>query len=219
MIIPAILQENLEDIEHELRVVSDFATVVQIDFADGRLVEGKSFLDLEKILNIELPQKKPVPNLDIHLMVKNPFPYIKQTNKRIKSISAHVEAEFNTKSWLQEVKNQGHETGISISPKTSWKTIEHLIPKIDYIQFLTVNPGLQGQKFQPEILNEIKAFRKEFPRKIIQADGGINESNILDVLKAGVDNVVIGSAILQKKNPEKAYKNFERIKNEYRKTL
>ena len=235
MIIPAILRENLKDIQKELGLVSSFAPLVQIDLNDGKLFEGKSYLDLENILKItkEIPERvsllRGIPEqsdivkrnrktpffLDLHLMIKDPFPYLKPRTNQIRQISAHAESSANLKDWLKKAKQKGWKAGISLAPKTSWREIEPLIPLADFIQFLTVTPGLQGQSFQPKVLPEIKALHKKYPNKIIQVDGGEKKENIKDVLKAGANNVVIGSAIIKSKCPEKTYKKFTEIAKRY----
>ena len=213
MIIPGILQENIEDIRKDLETIKDFAHLVQIDFADGELVEGKTFLDLNKILEIDTPTK-----YDIHLMVKDPFPFLEVSSTKIKQISAQAEAPVDLEKWLNTAREKGYKAGLSLAPTTSWKRIEHLIPSVDFIQFLTVTPGKQAGPFQPQVLQTIREFHQKYLEIPIQVDGGIKETNIKLVLNAGVNNVVIGSAIMRAKNPMEAYKNFERILKEHGKT-
>jgi len=213
MIIPGILQQNLENIRKDLKTVKDFVHLVQIDVADGKLVEGKTFLDLDKILEINTPTK-----YDIHLMVENPFPYLENTSAKIKQISSQAEAPIDTEKWLNDAKKKGHKAGLSLAPTTPWQKIEQLISSMDFIQFLTVAPGKQGNPFRQKVLQNIREFRQKHPKITIQVDGGITETNIAQVLNAGANNVVIGSAILRAENPLEAYKNFERIVKTYGKS-
>jgi ribulose-phosphate 3-epimerase len=213
MIIPAILQKDLKDIIEEVKTVENFAPLVQVDIADGNLVNNSTYQKIEEILRIKTNVK-----FDIHLMVNNPNLYLKR-NPKIRQISAHAEAPINLNEWIKETKKYNYKVGISLSPETKWKQIEDLISEVDFIQFLTVNPGKQGQEFQPDVLKKIKRFRQKYSFVTIQADGGINETNIKEVLKSGVNNVVIGSAIVRAENPQKTYINFERIENEYRRTI
>ena len=234
MIIPGILQQNLNDIRRDLETVKSFARLVQIDFADGKLVEGKTFLDLNKILETDTPTKYDIhpkhnihtkydihpkydirPKYDIHLMVEDPFPYLENTSTNIVQISAQAEAPIDLEKWLNDAKKKGYKVGLSLTPNTPWQKIEQLISSMDFIQFLTVVPGKQGNPFQPKVLQNIREFRQKHPKITIQVDGGITETNIERVLNAGANNVVIGSAILRAENPLEAYKNFERILKTY----
>jgi len=213
MIIPGILQKNLDDIKKDLEMVKSFARLVQIDFADGKLVEGKTFLDLNKILEIDTSTK-----YDIHLMVEDPFPFLDTPSDKIIQVNTQVEAPIDLEKWLNKAQEKGYKAGLSLAPATPWERIEHLIPSIDFIQFLTVVPGKQGNPFQPRVLQNIRKFHQKYPKTPIQADGGIKEANIEQVLNAGVNHVVIGSAIIMAKNPLEAYKNFERLLKEHAKT-
>lgn len=212
MIIPGILQENADKIENDLNKIKDFTHLAQIDFADGKLVEGKSCLDLNQIMQIRDPIQ-----YDIHLMVKDPFSYLEPYYPKIEKICTQAEAPVNLASWIEEARQKGYETGLSLNPETSWTKIEKLVPYIDFVQFMTVEPGKQGNSFQPQVLKSIKSFRKKYPNKTIQADGGISKQNIEDVLKAGVNNVVIGSAIVMAEDPKRAYEEFVKAEKQYEK--
>ncbi|MBD3365803.1 hypothetical protein GF360_00465 [candidate division WWE3 bacterium] len=242
MIIPTILEKNLETLEKRLQKTVPFSPVVEVDLADGKLFDGKTYPDLKIIVNsytrmvAELTKtsaernhgeqrrsqkpshtrKNPTPLLDIHLMVKDPFPYLEINAKGIiHKISAHVEAPINMAKWLEEAKQKSYKAGIAIAPKTPLKKLENLVSQADYVQFLTITPGKQGQPFQPQVLETIKTFRKSHPQKEIQVDGGVKKHNIKDVLQAGVNNVVIGSAIVRAENPQEAYEDFVKIEREF----
>ena len=210
MIIPTVLQRNLDDIKKNLQTVKGFTRLAQIDVADGKLVEGETFLDLGKILEIETPIK-----FDIHLMVKKPFRYLKDLNNKVVKVSAHIEAPINHKRWLKKVRGLGYKAGISINPETHLEKVEKLVPNLDFVQFLTVKPGKQGSPFQSQVLQTIREFHQKYPETHTQVDGGITKANIEQVLNAGANNVVIGSAIFGAENPLGAYKNFERILKTY----
>ncbi len=183
---------------------------VQIDIADGVFTLHKTWNNPEefKILNLKLKI-----NVEIHLMVENPLDVINEwIEAGAKRIIIHLEAiKFEKlKSYLGDC-----EIGIALNPKTS---IENLIPYLatidsskKFVQILAVEPGLSGQKFQPQVLDKIKFLKKNFPDVIIEVDGGINLETAKLCQKAGVNILAVGSYIWKSGNPSEAYRKLESI--------
>lgn len=207
-VLPAIFREKAALVVEDLIKSKEFTQMVQIDLSDGELFKGMRFIDLRTVL------KKDIPSLDVHLMVKDPFEYLIK-NPKVKRISTQIEAPVDIAKWLEEAKSLGYEAGLSIGPETSTEEIAPYLPSLDFVQFMTVVPGKQGQPFLPSVPGKIRNFREKHPEMPIQADGGINNTTIDSVLQAGVNRVVIGSAILRAEDPAQAYKNFERIVKEH----
>jgi ribulose-phosphate 3-epimerase len=195
MIIPGIFEKDFEKAYAKIKTVEPLAEFAQIDIADGKLVNGKTFTNLKPLKDLSLKTK-----IEVHLMVKNPATFLKEKISAVHRVSAQVEGE-NIDAFIKKSKELGYETGLSLNPGTEIKVIEKYLPRIDYVQFMTVAPGGQGRSFEPQVLEKIEDFRVKNPRIRIQADGGINENNIRKVLKAGVNDVVIGSAIFDMKQP------------------
>ncbi len=216
MIIPGILENSLEKIESRIRQIESAASLIQIDFADGVLVNGISYLNLEKVLQIDTPAQ-----YDIHLMVQDPFAYL-LPSKKIKKICTQIEViacgkadtEIDITKWLNKAKDNGYLAGLSLNPETSLDTIKPYAELLDFLQLMAVTPGKQGREFDKAILQKIRASKQKCPWLKIQVDGGVDETNILKVLKTGADDVVIGSAVFKAESPLQALQNFERMQNE-----
>jgi ribulose-phosphate 3-epimerase len=222
MIIPAILENSLDEIERKITQIDGLAPLIQIDIADGGKVDDQTCLDLGEILKIETKSQ-----LEIHLMVENPLAYLKvlealpkELRKNVIKVSTQIEMKDcplkKLGDWLSECKKLGLEKGLSLDPETPIKIIRPYINQLDFIQLLAVTPGKQGGIFKPEIIKKIKEAKQAFQNLPLQVDGGIKENNLATVLQAGADNVVIGSAILEENSPKEAYKNFEKIEKEWK---
>jgi len=168
---------------------------------DGEFVPSKS-ISLQDLQSVNLPVEA-----ELHLMVKDPFLWIKEW-KKVKRIIYHSEIELSHKEIIETVKDNGFEVGVAINPSTSWTKLEKFLKDIDLVLFMSVNPGFYGSKFIPSVLEKIKKFRLFFPDKEIGIDGGIKEENIKQVIALGVDYIYIGSAILKESSPKQAFQKF-----------
>jgi len=211
MIIPAILTDKFEEFEKQAKILA-FSPIIQIDIMDGELVEGRSFLEIEKINNIQITS-----DFELHLMVARPLLELKkwQQVKNIKRVIFHLECEDSPNETALEIKKLGYEVGLAINPETDFRDILPFLNNLDEILFMTVHPGKQGAAFVPDVIDKIKEFKKLVDSKEIDikigADGGINKDNILDIKNAGVENFCIGSAIIKDKNPEQSYQELNKI--------
>jgi ribulose-phosphate 3-epimerase len=199
MIIPVILEKNLEDIEHKIKIVDSFADLIQLDLADGKLVDGETFLDIEKICQIQCNTP-----LEIHFMVKNPVSYIGKKCPNVKKVCSQVEAD-NIPDFIKQAKAQGYRVGLSIGPTTDNAVLEPYLGEISYVQFMTITPGAQGRKLIPAVLDKIKAFSHKHPEVRVQVDGGVKLENIYNLKRAGVDDFVVGSSIFGDPDPKEKY--------------
>lgn len=198
MIVPGIFEKDFEEVKRKLRLVEQVAPLVQIDIADGILVDGKTFLTTEKLNEIETKTK-----LELHLMVTNPTNYVTKINN-VKNIYAQVEGQGITE-FITQCKTLGYKTGLSLNPETPLAVLEPLINHIDLVQFMTVIPGGQGRTLETDVLIKIKEFKEKHPQIPAQADGGFNEATVDLFAKAGLDTVEAGSAIFGKENPAETY--------------
>ena len=180
---------------------------IHIDIMDGKFVENKSF-SISDLSKFSLLTRKP---LDVHLMVKNPDSYIDRLSMlNIINIIFHYEAVKNHMDIINHIKRNGIKVGIAIKPETSAKEIFSLLPNIDLVLVMTVNPGASGQKFMESMLYKIEVLKHEIIEKqykcLISVDGGVNEENI-DILKEkGVDILVSSSYLLEGNTEEKIRK-------------
>jgi len=222
MIIPAILEKDIKECERKIKLVEDVCSTVQIDILDNTIIPGETFQDLQKLEEI-----KTTVDMTIHLMVKDPINFIRKlgflfpTNaNRINGVSTlitQVVDKETTENFLKYAKDLGYKTGISINLDQDNSIISNLIQNADIVQFMGVEPGKQGGNFVPSVLEKISSFKKDFPGKTFQIDGGVNESNILTVSETGVENIVIGSAIFNADDPKKKFLELSSILEHKRK--
>jgi ribulose-phosphate 3-epimerase len=143
--------------------------------------------------------------LDVHLMVKPVDQLIIAfANAKADIITIHPEATEHVHRSLQTIRDHGCKAGLALNPATPIHFLDHVMPLLDMILVMTVNPGFGGQQFIPESLSKIRAVKKKITAHghniRLEVDGGINSNNIGDIAKAGADTFVVGSALFQNKN-------------------
>ncbi|HLD51382.1 hypothetical protein A3K34_00250 [candidate division WWE3 bacterium RIFOXYC1_FULL_40_10] len=208
MIIPVILESDLQEIKKKLAIISEVAEQIQIDVLDGTLVPTKTFLNIGTIDKLVSKSQ-----LEIHLMTKNPCLYLKDKLSHVKAVCAQVEAYDKIHDFVKIARAHGYETGISVLENTPLENIEPWINKVDYVQFMTIKAGVQGNPLLPHVLEKIKTFRIKYPQITVQSDGGAKLENISQLRDAGVTNVVVGTGIFRTANPIETYKKFTYLLN------
>jgi ribulose-phosphate 3-epimerase len=138
--------------------------------------------------------------LDVHLMINQPERHIEAFAKAgADYISIHIENNPNVLRTIQQIKELGCKAGIVLNPGSPTESIEEVLPFIDLVLVMSVNPGFSGQKFLPEMLPKIKKIRKlidlSAQKILLQVDGGINKDTIKSVIEAGADVIVAATAI------------------------
>lgn len=168
------------------------AEYLHIDVMDGVFVPNISFgAPIQKAIR---KQSKIV--FDTHLMIIDPIRYIEDFAKAGSDIiTIHIESCDNVSEVLDKIHSYGIKTGLSIKPKTPVEDVLPFIDKVDMLLIMSVEPGFGGQSFIPESLDKIRTARKLFPTLDIEVDGGINADNIGEVVKAGANIIVAGSAV------------------------
>ena len=115
----------------------------------------------------------------------------------INSISFHIESDTQIIKALKLIKNNKAKAGLAINPNTEIEKLYDYTSYIDYVLFMTVNPGFSGQTFDASVINKIKIFHEKFPNINIEVDGGINSENIMLLSDIGVRSFVSGSTIFK----------------------
>ncbi|QZY57117.1 ribulose-phosphate 3-epimerase [Crassaminicella profunda] len=210
-IAPSILSANFGSLLEDIKKVEDGgADLLHIDVMDGHFVPNITIGPL--ILNSIKGKTKL--SFDVHLMIENPDQYIPEFVKHgADIITVHVEACPHLHRTIQNIKSHGVKAAVSLNPATSLHTIEHILEDIDMVLLMSVNPGFGGQKFIPSVLEKIKTLRKMIDEKglnvDIEIDGGVKLDNAYDIVKAGANILVAGSAIFNAENIEETIKIFK----------
>jgi ribulose-phosphate 3-epimerase len=204
IVAPSILSGDFCDIGGALdRIRRSRADWVHMDVMDGHFVPQITFgpkMVADARGRTDLP-------LDVHLMVSEPERHIPQfLDAGADLLTFHQEAAVHSHRLLQTIRARGVKAGISIVPATAVTTIEHLLPEIDLVLVMTVNPGFGGQSLIGEALTKVRrlaAMRADRGLEFrISVDGGINESTASTALGSGADVLVTGSAFFRARDPE-----------------
>ena len=194
---PSMLSADFKVLGEELQTVETYgATYIHYDVMDGMFVPSLSFGPA--ILQSIRPASKLVH--DVHLMIEEPIRYIEAFAKASADIiTVHLEACEDLHATIAKIKECGCKVGVSIKPKTPVSALEPYLEELDMILIMSVEPGFGGQKFIPSSLEKIAEARSLVSEKglniDIQVDGGIYTHNVEDVLKAGANIIVAGSAV------------------------
>ena len=194
---PSILSADFKVLGEQMKMTEENgAEYIHFDVMDGMFVPSISF---------GMPVLKSIHNatnqvMDAHLMVQEPIRYIEAFKAAgADLITVHLEACEDIEATIAKIRECDMKVGLSIKPQTEAKAIEHLLDKVDMVLVMSVNPGFGGQKFIPESLDKIRTIRNMITEQgievDIQVDGGIYHSNVKEVLDAGANIIVAGSAV------------------------
>lgn len=214
---PSMLSADFSDLLTDIKKIETAgADWLHIDIMDGHFVPNISFgpMVMKSLKNkVDLP-------FDVHLMIENPDQYIKDfVEAGAHIITVHEEACVHLHRSIQNIKSFGVKAGVSLNPATSLSTLEEILPELDMVLLMSVNPGFGGQGFIPETLDKIKRLKEMIDEKQlsvdIQVDGGVKLSNVEDVLKAGANIIVAGSAVFNAEDVDATVASFKRIFKAY----
>ncbi|HWL24378.1 MAG TPA: ribulose-phosphate 3-epimerase [Ureibacillus sp.] len=209
-IAPSILSANFAQLGAEVKEVEQAgASVIHIDVMDGHFVPN---ITMGPIVVEALRPISKLP-LDVHLMIENPDNYIEQFAKAGADwISVHVEACRHLHRTIQLIRSFGVKPGVVLNPHTPIESIQHILEDIDFVLFMTVNPGFGGQKFISSVVPKIEGLSKIIKERglniEIEIDGGINAETIIPCAQAGANIFVAGSAIYNKEDRAQALKEI-----------
>lgn len=195
-IAPSILSADFSKLGEDIRAAGKAgADLIHVDVMDGHFVPNIT-IGPPVVKSIKKVTTLP---LDVHLMIEDPDRYIRdfaQSGSDI--ITVHAEAAVHLHRTIQNIKEFGIKAAVSLNPATPLSHVEAILPDVDMVLIMSVNPGFGGQKFIPESLPRIRRLRDMInERKLnieIEVDGGVTTDNVADVVSAGADIVVMGSA-------------------------
>ncbi|EHQ08036.1 ribulose-phosphate 3-epimerase [Leptonema illini] len=197
MLAPSILSADLTRLRDQIIAVEKGgADLLHVDIMDGHFVPNMTFgpnivRALKSISNLPL---------DVHLMIERPENYVDEFIEAGASIvSVHYEATVHLHRLVQRIRSKGAKAGVALNPATPVSVLEEILPDLDMVLLMSVNPGFGGQKFIPASAAKVEKLRAMCDRlgvnPLIEMDGGIGVDNAKDLRRAGVDVFVAGNAV------------------------
>ena len=193
---PSILSADFSELARQVSLIEKGgADLIHVDVMDGHFVLNISFG-----AGVMKSIKKSNLNFDVHLMIENPDDYIEDfVTEKTEYITVHQEACRHLHRTVHHIKSLGIKAGVSLNPATPVENIKDMLPDLDMVLIMSVNPGFGGQKFIEFSIDKIKrlaALRKETNGSfMIEVDGGVNLDNAMSLVNAGADILVAGSAV------------------------
>jgi len=210
---PSLLSANFAKLKEEIKEVEKAdADILHCDIMDGNFVPNISFgQSVIKQVNAmtDLP-------LDVHLMINEPSKYIKDfADAGADYISVHYENNYHLNRVVNQIKDAGVKAGVVLNPATSINVLEYILPYVDYVLLMSVNPGFGGQKFIPNVLDKVRALKKQITERglncRIEIDGGVDLANIKELSDAGVDMFVCGNSVFGSKDRADVIKKMKEL--------
>lgn len=207
---PSILSADFANLGNDIKTIDNAgADYVNIDVMDGKFVPSISFgMPVMKAI-----RKYTDKVFDVHLMIEEPGRYINEFKEAgADIITVHAEACCHLNRTLQAIKNAGCKTGVALNPATPLSVLYYVLEYTDMVLIMSVNPGFGGQSYIPNSTEKIAQIRDIIDKRgldtDIEVDGGINQSNVTEVIDAGANVIVAGSAVFN----GDARKNVEAFK-------
>ena len=204
IISPSMLSADFGHLERDTRMIHDSqAQWIHIDVMDGVFVPNISFgFPVMKAI-----RKASDKFMDVHLMIVEPEKYLKRfVEAGADLVTFHYEATSDPMQAIRIIKEAGAKAGISIKPATPVEAIEALLPHVDLVLVMSVEPGFGGQSFIPGSTDKVRQLRSIIDRNnlpvLIEIDGGVSARNAGELFEAGCDALVAGSAVFGAEDPK-----------------
>lgn len=209
---PSILSADFSELARQVSLIENGgADLIHVDVMDGHFVPNISFG-----ATVMKSIKKSSLNFDVHLMIENPDDYIEDfVTEKTEYITVHQEACRHLHRTVHHIKSSGIKAGVALNPATPAEIIKDILPDLDMVLIMSVNPGFGGQKFIEFSVDKIKRLselRKEINGSfLIEVDGGVNLGNAMTLVNAGADILVAGSAVFGAEDVTERTRQFKML--------
>ena len=208
---PSILSADFSNVEAAIqRIHAAEADWIHLDVMDGHFVPNLTF-GPKLVKDIRPHSSLP---FDVHLMISEPEKYVEEfIEAGADYVTFHIEAAVHAHRVVQRIHAAGAKAGLSIVPSTPVSQLDSMLPYIDLILVMTVNPGFGGQELIPECLDKVRYLSTQAEahgyKYLIEVDGGVNRSTVASVREAGADVLVSGSAFFKADDPKEEVRTMK----------
>jgi ribulose-phosphate 3-epimerase len=213
LVSPSLLAADFGRLDKEIALVNrSAADWLHLDIMDGVFVPNISF-GFPVVKAVNALSDKP---LDVHLMIVDPDRYLERFRDAGASIlTVHYEACRQLNRTVNEIRRLGMRAGVSLNPHTSLAVLEWVLPYVDMVLIMTVNPGYGGQEFIDNSYDRIRALKKMINESgsnvMIQVDGGVDTTNAKKLVDNGVDVLVAGTSVFKSDDPEETIRKLKEV--------
>ena len=207
---PSILAADVLNLERDVKRITEAGCDwIHVDVMDAHFVPNMAYTAaVVKALNAKFETP-----LDVHLMMDEPEKYADVfLDAGADVLTIHSEIGGNVRALLNHIRERGAKAGLAVKPGTPLTQFAGYLDAADMVLTMTVEPGFGGQKLDPTVIGKIRELRENGYTGLIEADGGINEQNLQELVNAGLDVAVMGTAVFRNPEPEEMISRLHQIR-------